>query len=157
MTSLFRVEEKNNEKKVCAACDIPSDAELCLFTGKLIDYNTTIQLGSRESFAMQVDNNLYVYLDPPARYFNHCCEPNCGVRPDLMLVSLQDIKKGEELRWDYSTSMLEHHWTMVCSCNKPTCRKVIRDFDTLPKALQQKYIAMNIVQKFIVKQVSISV
>lgn len=151
---LFRIEEQNNDRKVFAEHTIAQGVELCVCSGPIIDYKDTLRLSDRESFALQVEKELYIYLDPPARYFNHCCEPNCGVSPDLKLLTIKQVFKNEELRWDYSTTMLEHHWTMKCNCNKTTCRKVIGDFDKLPKLLQDKYIAMNIVQKFIITDIS---
>ena len=59
---------------------------------------------------------------------------------------------GEELFWDYSTSMLERHWTMICNCGNQNCRKIITDFDLLPNALQGEYIKMNIVLPFILNE-----
>jgi hypothetical protein len=151
--ALFKVVEQNGQKKVHSAQDIPAGAELCLFSGEIIDFNTTLTLGEYESFAMQIDMDRYIFLDPPARYFNHSCEPNCGVRPDFRLIALRNIMAEEELRWDYSTTMMEKHWTMKCKCNASSCRETITDFDTLPKSLQKKYISMNIVQDYIIREI----
>jgi hypothetical protein len=65
--------------------------------------------------------------------------------------TLRDIKSGEELLWDYSTSMLERHWTMNCHCGSPLCRKVVQDFDLLPKGTQNKYLQHKIVLPFIME------
>ena len=65
------------------------------------------------------------------------------------MFALKKIKAGEELLWDYSTSMLERHWTMECACGENTCRKIITDFDLLPTELQLKYLQVNIVLPFI--------
>lgn len=152
---MFRIEEINGGKRVYAEERIEKNTVICAFTGEPMYYEETTALGDKESFAFQVGKELYIYLDAPARYFNHCCEPNCGVTPELNLVALEDIPKNEELRWDYSTSMLEHHWHMKCKCHKPQCRKVIGDFTLLPKALQQKYILLNIVQPFILESLGL--
>lgn len=152
--SIFHIEGAGKNKKVVAASLINKGTRICTFTGKKIDYKETLELGDQESFAFQVACNSYIYLDPPARYFNHSCEPNCGVKPGLGLVALRNIGVGEELRWDYSTSMLEHHWTMRCLCNAPSCRHIIGDFTTLSPALQQHYTRMNIVQPFILKYIN---
>lgn len=151
---MIEVREHNKEKMVSATELIVAGTEIILFTGKPITFKKTLELGDKESFALQIEKDLYIYLDKPARYFNHSCEPNCGLKPDLKLVSLVDINKNEELRWDYSTTMLEHNWTMKCECGKPTCRKVVGDFDKLPKALQQNYISLGIVQEFIVRMLN---
>ncbi len=153
MSSLFYVVEIRSQKRVCATEAISAGTELCTFTGKMIDYRATLELGSEESFALQIEKDLYLYLDEPSRYFNHSCEPNCGLTPDLKFITLRNIEKNEELRWDYSTTMLEHHWVMHCNCKRPSCRKVVGDFDKLPKGIQEKYIDLNIVQDFIVKEI----
>jgi hypothetical protein len=65
------------------------------------------------------------------------------------MFALKEINKGEELFWDYSTSMMERHWTMRCACGEKNCRKIITDFDLLPTELQLQYLRMNIVFPFI--------
>ncbi|MCW3077513.1 MAG: hypothetical protein JWO32_2122 [Bacteroidetes bacterium] len=149
----FEVIENRGERLVKALSAIEAGRELCTFSGKPVYFEETLKLGTKESFAFQVSHELYIYLDEPYRYFNHSCDPNCGVTPELKLVTLKPIQKNEELRWDYSTSMLEHHWTMKCKCRKENCRKVVGDFITLPKKQQQYYLENNVVQKFIVNMV----
>jgi uncharacterized protein len=146
---LFNVINTNGDRKILADAFIKKGTPICSFTGRYINYQDTLKLGDKESFALQIGDDNYLYLDPPARYFNHSCEPNCGLTLQQQLIAIQDIKANEELRWDYSTSMLEKHWTMDCVCKTPNCRKVIRDFDTLPPNLQKKYLDLNIVQDFI--------
>lgn len=151
---LFEVREQNGEHAVFALDTIEEGIELCTFTGKPICFEETLELGSKESFAFQVGKDLYIYLDEPYRYFNHSCDPNCGVTADQKMISLKPIAKNEELRWDYSTSMLEHHWTMKnCKCKSKNCRHVIADFTTLPKIQQRYYIDNAVVQGFIMEEV----
>ena len=56
---------------------------------------------------------------------NHSCAPNLGLFPmvgadggdgDLFLVARRDIAAGEELSFDYSTSMVDEPWAMDCAC-----------------------------------------
>jgi hypothetical protein len=142
-------------RKVVATRDLQKGRVLCHFTGIFITYEETKKRGSEESFALQVGEDLYCFLDSPFRYFNHSCDPNCGLTPDLELILLRDVKEGEELNYDYSTTMLERDWQMKCRCGKPNCRKIIQDFDLLPKALQLHYLRLNIVQDFIVKSLKL--
>jgi len=84
-------------------------------------------------------------------YINHSCDPNSGlkeIKGKLILFTIKDIKKGEEITWDYSTTMAEDDWVMACKCGGPNCRKKIGDFKDLPKDLQQKYIQLGIVPQF---------
>src|SRR5947208_2344787 len=36
-----------------------------------------------------------------ARYMNHSCEPNCGIRGLFRVVAMRDIAANEQLTWDY--------------------------------------------------------
>jgi hypothetical protein len=56
---------------------------------------------------------------------NHSCAPNLGLFPmvgadggdgDLYLVARREIAAGEELSFDYSTSMVDEPWAMDCAC-----------------------------------------
>ena len=153
-TEFFEVTENELGKCVYATGLIREGTEIFHFTGKPMDYEETKKLGNQESFALQVSENFYVYLDEPARYFNHSCEPNCGLTPDLKLLAIREIAKGEELTYDYSTTMLERDWHLKCKCNKEKCRKVVTDFDRLPRGTQDYYLGLNVVQEFIIEKIS---
>jgi SET domain-containing protein len=146
---LFEVKENELGKCVFATALIRKGEEIFRFTGSPMQYDETKELGTEESFALQISTNFYLYLDEPARYFNHSCDPNCGLTPDLKLMAIREIAKGEELTYDYSTTMLERDWHLKCKCNKEKCRKVVVDFDRLPKVTQQYYLGLNVVQGFI--------
>ncbi len=100
----------------------------------------------------QIDRNAYLWPQPPGLYVNHSCEPNAGVRHSRELTALRRIEAGEEIRFDYSTTMDEDLWTMSCRCGAPGCRGVVRDFRALPPDLQQRYLDLGIVSEFIATQ-----
>lgn len=56
--------------------------------------------------------------------FNHSCDPNAGVRGSLILVARRDIKKGEEICFDYETTN-SVDLVFDCNCGSPKCRKQI--------------------------------
>jgi len=139
-------------KGLFATKDIKSGTILCRVSGnekRLTLYQTTL-LKDEESHALQIDFDKYLLCEPPFLYSNHSCNPNCAVNDRLEMFAIKKIKAGEELLWDYSTSMLERHWTMNCRCGEKSCRKIITDFDLLPTELQSKYLRLNIVFPFIV-------
>jgi len=104
--------------------------------------------------AYQIDDDLYIYpLHPEGRFMNHSCDPNAGLREDRRMVALREIFPGEEVLFDYSTTMSEQHWTMPCRCGASTCRGLIGDFHELPWGVQQRYLRLAVVQRFIVRQV----
>ena len=60
---------------------------------------------------------------------NHCCEPNVGFATgEPALHALRDIAVGEQIGWDYSTSIAEAGWTLECLCGAANCRRVIRSW-----------------------------
>jgi hypothetical protein len=76
-----------------------------------------------------------------------------GIKNERMLIALRPIETGEEIRFDYSTTMSADHWTMECRCGQPTCRRVILDFHHLPPIMQNRYLQLGVVQRFIVNEV----
>ena len=93
----------------------------------------------------------HVQLDPPGVFLNHSCVPNTGVTDDRWLVALHEIAPGEELRYDYSTTMHENRWTMACRCGATDCRGLVTDFRLLSPVRQQHYLRLGVVQPFIVR------
>ena len=147
----IEIEDSKFGKGLFAKRDIEPGEILCKVSGnekELNLYETTL-LGERESHAIQIDFDRYLLCEPPFLYSNHSCKPNCAINEKLEMFALKKINAGEELFWDYSTSMLERHWTMHCACGEENCRGIITDFDLLPKHLQEKYLEMNIVLPFI--------
>ena len=128
--------------------NIYKGATLLSIKGKMISFQDTLSMDD-ESYALQIDFDRYIVLQPPMVYCNHSCLPNCGINHHLELIAIKDINAGEELFWEYSTSMLERHWTMQCYCGTKHCRKQINDFDQLPAELQKQYMEMKIVFPFI--------
>jgi hypothetical protein len=59
---------------------------------------------------------------------------------------------GEEIRYDYSTTMDEKSFTMACRCGAPECRQVVEDFAELPAGIQQYYLSRGLVMGFIARR-----
>jgi len=59
-----------------------------------------------------------------ARLINHSCDPNCEVNGKglkLWIFALRDIKKGEELSYDYGFGFDEDYKQFVCNCGAKNC------------------------------------
>lgn len=123
-------------------------------TGRLIDYTAARDHPTGEN-TFQIGRNSYIYPLYPSRFLNHSCAPNAGLKDDITLVALRQISPGEEITFDYSTSMLERDWEMPCQCGTPACRRLVQDFDLLPLDLQRHYISLGIVQQFILNELSL--
>ena len=100
---------------------------------------------------LQIGPSMYMDIEEPGVIANHSCVPNAGIKDDVFLVALKDISPGEEICYDYSTTMDEDYWTLQCECENSFCRGIVKDFKYLPKDLQKKYWELNIVQSFIKK------
>lgn len=126
------------------------------FVGEIFTVDQYIQsVTPQNNHFLQIDTNLFQGpSDTPDNYINHSCNPNCGfryqgIRP--LLYSIRDIDKGEEITFDYSTTMDESFWEMECLCGDENCRGTIRDFRHLPISLQNKYYSLEIVPDFILQ------
>jgi len=105
--------------------------------------------GELAANALQIGIERYLDLQAPGRYANHSCAPNAGVRDDVWLIALVDIKAGAEIRFDYSTTISDG-WTMFCRCGAESCRGQVGPFLLLPRPLQLRYSILQVVQKFII-------
>ena len=60
-----------------------------------------------------------------ARYINHSCNPNCEVeikKNKIWIVSIKNIKEGEELSYDYGYDFDEDDYTdHICKCGAENC------------------------------------
>ena len=98
------------------------------------------------------------YLDPgdgPAAFLNHSCAPNAAIAKTanrLHVVAARGIVKGEEIVFDYSTTIGDDDvWRMRCRCGHPACRRLIRNFGSLPAELRAYYLANGFVPPFIIR------
>jgi len=140
---------------VFASKDISQGETVIRFRGPLMDGEEVLRRkGDREGEVLQVGRDLY--LDPvePGRSVNHSCEPNAGLVSDTRLVALRDIRAGEEVRFDYSTTVDdEDGWEIDCLCGARQCRGRIRAFSSLPLVIRRRYLALGIVPSFMVPPV----
>ncbi|GJM44373.1 MAG: hypothetical protein DHS20C21_12150 [Gemmatimonadota bacterium] len=146
----IQVGPSNTGQGVFARRPISAGQRILDFRGEAIDFPGTLAMGDSECNALQIGSNLYLDLEPPGCLVNHSCEPNAGVRDGTHLVVLRDVAAGEEITFDYSTTMDENHWTLQCLCGSATCRGTIRDFRWLPESRKLALIRQGIVPAFIV-------
>lgn len=100
---------------------------------------------------LQTGPHTYILLGPPGVFANHSCDPNAGIRGNRQMVAIKAIRAGEEIRFDYSTTMAENFWTLECRCGSPHCRGVVTDFHLLPGEVKQRYLQLGVVQGFIAR------
>ena len=71
-------------------------------------------------------------------FSNHSCEPNIGVRGQIVFVALRPVEAGEELTHDWATTD-DDDYELDCRCGAAACRKVITGQDWRKSELQEKY------------------
>lgn len=148
------LKETRKGKAVFSKAEIRKDSFIILFTGDIYTKDQYLARADR-------DNNHFLQIDTESfmgpswgidDFINHSCDPNCGLiysGDKIGLFAIRHIQKGEEICFDYSTTMAEDFWEMACLCGAGNCRKMIRDFKHLPLPTQQRYISLNIVAPFI--------
>lgn len=120
-----------------AAKRIPKDEYVIQYLGELIKKKESTRRANAQHDLSQSENvgSVYIFeLDEKtdidgnfdwniARLANHSCSPNCeaqNVEGEIWLVSLRNIKKGEEITFDYGYA-LEHWEDHPCRCGSDNC------------------------------------
>jgi SET domain-containing protein len=75
---------------------------------------------------------------PISWYFNHSCDNNLGFSKKGDFVATRNIKKGEELTYDYGLAESNPTFKMKCLCRTKKCRKIITGKDWKNKEYQKK-------------------
>ena len=132
MNKLYRIKNSKIDKKgLYAKKDIAPGTRIIQYIGKLI---TKKQTENNDKF--DNDKDIYLFnlnkrydLDGDfkfntARLINHSCEPNCEVTGSGLKVwvySIKDIKKNEELSYDYGFSYDKDYKQFPCKCGAKNC------------------------------------
>ncbi|MCP9266319.1 putative histone-lysine N-methyltransferase Mes-4 [Dirofilaria immitis] len=141
------MEEKPTKLKgfgAFAKCDIDKGTDLTEYIGQVMtkeEYLEKLRFRSLFSdleasyFGMRLTNDFYVdarNYGSVARSFNHSCEPNTKVDAvtvdgiyRLKISTIKNIRKGEELTFDYDTEITEGLVGMECFCGSTSCRRII--------------------------------
>lgn len=135
-----------------AARRLPAGEHILTFTGRPLKLVEVRAKGAQAANALQIGIDQYLDLEDPGRLVNHSCRPNSAVVDGLRLVALRPIELGDEIRFDYSTTIGDG-WTMACRCGMPECRRLIAAYHLLPWELRQRYALLRIVQPFLLEQV----
>ena len=130
---------------------IPALTLIVRFTGPFLRYTET----SHSTYALQIGPDLYIGASGGFDdLINHSCEPNAGLRISGMTADLhatRDIEAGEEILFDYSTTLDEDDFTMRCQCGAPSCRGTIGDGKYLPENVWRRYLTLGIIPEYVQK------
>ncbi|MDB5681992.1 MAG: lysine methyltransferase [Sphingomonas bacterium] len=159
--NLFKVGDNHLGKAVFAAQSFAEGDRLIEFTGRRFRAARVPSLmrGQSDRFVQVTPQH---YMGPSGRIddlVNHSCAPTAGLRfadSGVFLVALRPIAAGEEISWDYSTTLAESNWHMICQCRSPECRRVIGNFATLSPERQEWFRARNLVAPYLRRRDSVS-
>lgn len=66
-------------------------------------------------------------------YINHSCDPNCGMKNAVCVVTMRDIAVGEAITFDYAMVNIGYRYiqaeSFACNCGADTCRGTISAAD----------------------------
>jgi len=155
-------------KGVFAKKLISKGETICFMEGELMSLDEMINRVDSNlengSDPLGVDDETYLDLEELPRSINHSCCPNAFIKGKNELIALKNINKGEEITYDYSTTMDDNRekiestggtlWTIKCRCGNKDCRKRINQFKTLPFEKQRYYIENKLAPDFILKKFS---
>ncbi len=128
-------------KAVVARCDIPGGSLLVVWGGTVVT-RAELEAGRGERrLVLQVDDDAFLVSveEGPADWVNHSCEPNAGLRGQISLVALRDIKQGEEICFDYAMSDGCDYDTFECRCGTSRCRGTVTGLDWQLPELRERY------------------
>lgn len=139
-----------HNKGVFAKKDIPEGTKIIEYVGRKITKKESDKISDRDLEANKKDSaNGAVYIFElnkrydidgnvswnTARYINHTCNPNCEtqiIKGHIWIVSTRDIKKGEELSYNYGYD-IENYEDHPCKCGSENCVGYIVDEDSWSK------------------------
>ena len=129
---------------VMATEDISKGEDVAVLGGIIVPLSEIKKYDSiMGDVGIQIDDNFFIV--PTTReelektgVFNHSCEPNCGMASAIKFIAIKDIKKGEELVFDYAfTESFKQEFE--CACGSESCRKTIHPTDWKLPELQKKH------------------
>lgn len=136
-------------KGVFAKKDIKKSEILTIFGGYI--KNNKEEAGLKSSVSdegVQISEDFSLGVLKPeeledASFLNHSCSPNAGFAGQIFLVAMRNIKKGEQVAFDYAMVLSKtkgvKFYKMKCSCGSKSCRGYIADNDWKIPELQKKY------------------
>lgn len=108
-------------------------------------------VGEQTEFTLQIAWDRHLDAYPPARYLNHSCDPNAGVKTNALgypdFYAFREIAKDEEIRYDYAMTEYRHYervrpeldFDLTCHCGSPRCRGRFGYYSELSQELKEAY------------------
>lgn len=128
-----------------AIAPIAREEIVCIKGGYIFDREALSSMPEWYKAAeIQIAENLFIGpLDEEERqgsmiFSNHSCDPNLGVRGQIVFVAMRDIEPGEELTHDWAMTD-DDHFELECHCGAASCRQIVSGQDWRRPELQEQY------------------
>ena len=129
---LYKVKKSNIDKRgLYASKNIRAGTKIVEYIGKLIskkETETNPKFDNEKDIYLFNLNSKYDldgdYSWNTARLINHSCNPNCEVEGKglkLWITTIKDIKKSEELSYDYGFGYDVDYKQFPCKCGTQNC------------------------------------
>ena len=128
----YKIKKSNIDKRgLYASVDIKEGTKIIDYIGKIIskkesEENNKFDNG-KDIYLFNLNNKYDLDGDfkfNTARLVNHSCNPNCeveGTGLKLWISAIKNIKKGEELSYDYGFSYDKDYKQFPCKCGQKSC------------------------------------
>ena len=128
----YKIIKSNIHRKgLCAARNIKEGEKIIEYKGKKITHKQADldpKYGYEITYLFTLNKKYIIDGDfkyNTARLANHSCNPNCEIlednKPELWISAMRDIKKNEELTYDYGFSFDKDYKQYVCKCGSKNC------------------------------------
>ena len=116
---------------LCAARNIKIGEKIIEYIGKKITHKqaeNNTKYGFDVTYLFTINKKYLLDGDfkfNTARLINHSCDPNCEVldtsKTKIWITAMKDIKKGEELSYDYGFGFDSNYKDHKCKCGSKNC------------------------------------
>ncbi len=130
---------KKYGRAVFAVENIRQGEVVAVFDGEIYDDDFDGWTEDLLNHAIQFNKAAWRDSKGIARYINHSCQPNCGIKKLFKIVAMRPIKAFEEITWDYEMTEKSPWWKMKCRCGSAKCRKIIGNYSRMPRAVRRRY------------------
>lgn len=133
------VKENSYGKCLVTTRDLSKGISVVKFDGEVIKYKfdkenpIPAEISDEDiCYFLIVDKETAIIPRTNARYVNHSCDPNCDFNMNMELVTMRDVKAGEEITFSYNEmykndepGKWDSRWTFKCQCGSPICQGMI--------------------------------
>ena len=128
----YKVIKSNIHRKgLCASRNIKKGKRIIEYRGKKITHKQAdedTKYGYDITYLFTLDKKYLLDGDfefNKARLINHSCNPNCEVldesKSKIWITAIRNIKKNEELSYDYGFSFDCNYEDHICKCGSKNC------------------------------------